>query len=402
MKEIIFILGIIAIIVLIAEGIFFGVQKIKSTFSKTHSMKIYGDVKTSLKEGVMFYIIDNVDQYEEYWNTDLDGFRIYASGREISSRAFKSNDIPHGIRIALVGLMNTTLDAMHVLGATKFDIWEISFDGGATRIPINQVVEKRQLSDAKKQSINNGYDSPLHGINDMRGDKKKSEKSTISPGSLPTHGLLAHINEGKTTGTTMRYQIVIPQEHPILNMIGDAAYKAQFFHIFEGKAYKLDSKFVEHTGSLYEYDLINLKPGKIYVGLSTSVDGGETVLPSSALYGITKDKRGNLPLLDDAELAKPEPGAKPYKMWGEHVLQTYVGEQYARRMYDVIVKKHYEDEFADKYISLSRSQDFYDDYEWLKGEASPDGQDIHIARKIARVQDEHGTSEKTVKHDDKY
>ncbi len=384
-------IGIIGIAITLLLFVGVAIYFIRKIILDKLKMTIYGDVILSMKEEAVFYVIDNVSRQKKgQWNTELDNIRLYALGKEISVVAYKSPDVPHGIRLLLSGAMNSSIDVTSLVGAVKYKVWEISFDAGATRQKLRQVQNRKQYKFGLRTSRSDmmSYDTHLQKVlKELEG----TERATVMENNEATHGMIAHINEGKSTGTSLRYQILIPQEHPILNIFGAGEdYKTvpSFYHLYEGSLYKLESKFVDKVGSLYEYDLINLEPGKIYVGLSTSLDNGNACFPSSSLYGITKDHKGEVPTIDDAILAKPVEGSEKFRMWNEYVATEYLGEDLSKRMYDVIVKKHYEDEYKEEYLALSRTQEFYADYNWLKGHKENKEEDIHVLRHVARVKTE--------------
>ncbi len=383
-------LGILSTLALIGIATFFIVKKVLTVEHQHHSMIIYADAKTSINEGILIYVVDNVKLFDEYWNSDLSEVKLYASGKDIPARAFKSASAPDGIKIMVSGMSNSLDDILLIMSAIKFGIWEISFDGGVTRVPLLQVVDPVQKYEAEKIAQKHGWipakkEEKLH--KELQKELKKSARTKLlSKGALPQHGLLAHINEGKSTGTSLRYQILVPKaSEAVIDLIKDDYNKLTFYYIYEGKAYKVESLFVDRVGSLWEWDLLGLKPGTIYTGLSTSVNGGKTMLPSSALYGITKNHKGEVPTIDEAELAKPEPGEQSFEMWNEEVALSYLGPEFAEKTYRVIVKKHYEDEYTDEYLSLSRTKDFFDDYKWLKGKKVTPELDKEIVQSIYQL-----------------
>ncbi len=382
-------LGIISTLALLAIVGTFVAFKIVKVEKEHHSMVIYADTKTSNSEGVLIYIIDNVKNFEEFWNADLTEVKLYACGKVIPSRAFKSANIPNGIKIMVSGMSNSINDMLLIMAAIKYEMWELSFDGGTTRVPVMQIIDPVQKWEVEKFAQKNGWVPPKKEeklFKELQKEIKKSSKNKVVKGALPQHGLVAHINEGRSTGTSLRYQILIPKgSESILDLIEDDYDKVSFYYIYEGYAYKIESKFVDRIGSLWEYDLLGLEPGTIYPGLSTSLNEGKTMLPSSALYGITKNHKGEVPTIDDAELAKPEPGAEKFEMWNEEVAMSYLGPEFTEKTYSVIVKKHYEDEYTDEYLSLSRTKEFFDDYKWLKGKKEVKEEDIHVVNHIVNL-----------------
>ncbi len=377
------VLGIISTTILIGVIIYFTSKKIIKAEEEHKSMVIFADAKTSMDENVLIYIVDHVKLFKEegYWDADFNDVRLYAGGKQISCRAFKSATIPNGIKLMITGVTDSFEDLLSVIGAVKFGIWEISFDSGATRVPLLQINDPVQQYEAEKIAMKRGWTNTNRDHKtrqEILKEARKSVRHKLTKGALPNHGLVAHINESKSTGTSLRYQILIPKSNTqILSMAEANPEIISFYHIYEGHAYKMESVFVDRVGSLWEYDILGLKPGQIYVGFSTSIDGGKHLLPSSALFGITRNQKGEVPTIDEAILAKPEDyNAKKYEIWNEQIGLQYLGPEYIEKAYSIIVKKHYEDEYSEEYLSLSRTKPFFAEYSWLKG--SDETRDEHI------------------------
>ncbi len=363
----VWIFGLILAIQLILAVVYF----VSKFYTKKRKLIIYGDAIMSFNEEAAIYIIDNVKFYEHFWKADLDNVRLYALGKEIEVIPFNSDDIPNGIRLLLSGITNSIIDTISVIGAVKYDEWEISFDAGFTKTKLHQIQSKRQLS-AGHEMADVGTDTFEHHMHEFLNQLEAVEKEKYAERGKEAkrNGLLAHVNEAKSTATTIRYQILIPHDHPIFKMYNELNIESafRFYHVYDGKLYGLDSKFLRNIGHLYEFEIFNLKPGSIYTGFTISFEDLEIVLPSSALYGITRFEDGELPTIDSAHLAKPTEGhTHSHEIWTEEIAITYLGEKQAKRMYDIIVKKHYEDSNVDAFIALTATEELYDEYEWLKG-----------------------------------
>lgn len=358
------ILAVLTLLLVLGQLVALLVVLIIKKVKDNRTITIYGDVRNSLKEEVLFYIIQNAVMHEDLWKASVHDIKLFAAGVEIPSRAFKSADIPRGIRIAVVGLMNSPLDVIYVAGAVKYGLWEISYDGGTTRIPVKQISDKNNKKMAKIRAVQLGYTSSKGKgrISDLEIDP-----NALSLKSNPVHGLVAHVNEGKSTQSTLRYQIIVPDEHSIKKIIDEDPHAATFWHVHDGKLHELQCKFIENTGSMYEWDIIGLEPGSIYVGLSTGVFGGKVVLPSSALYGITKTEDGTVQTIDDSKLGRPVSGAKSRDIWSSKLLDGYLGPQLRAKMHAIIIKKHFEREHPEAFLSITRAHDQIDDYSWVLG-----------------------------------
>lgn len=367
------ILLIITTILILIQPIIFGLYILYNKINSRNKMLIYGDAATSYKEQILFYNITNVRRFKAYWNADLKGVKIYAMGREITSVAFKTDDLPTGIRIMFSGMMNSSTETLHLIAAIKYDLWEVSFDGGESRKRLHQFHSFKDDRYARKRARAAGWGQNGKISKSLLDDYKKSEKSKHIDIKRKSGGLVSHINEGLTTTTTMRYQALFPSNHTATKLLNEDTNAINFYHVYYGKSYKLNSKFVERTGNLWEFDLIDLEPGKIYTGLSGSFDNGKSLIPLSALYGITKKIDGELPTIDEAELAKPsDANAQVAGMPVGTLVKKYLGKETSYKYYDVIVKKHFEDSHEDDFVALTRAREFYDDFEWLYGNSDSD------------------------------
>ncbi len=397
------ILGLLIGILLIAEvvllSVYFGLKKNKLR----RKMIIYGDAALSLEEDILFYNVINVKKnYPKQWESELDSMVLFVAGKEIETVAFKPENLRGGLRFMLSGMSNSTLDILRLAASVKYDLWEISFDGGLSRIRLYQKQSAKDKKIGRMKARELGWDQDNTDKALAKDTIKNRNKDALLKGSMPKHGMLAHINESKSTATKLRYQVMVPKTNPLWEKLTEAIENVSFYHVFEGHLYRLNSEYVGNLGNMHEFDLTDLEASKAYVGISTSVDGGKTIFPSSTLYGITRDHKGNVPSLDDAELAKPKNQDVPkYDLWTEEAAIGYIGKKLQKRMYDVIVKKHYEDEYTDEFLSLSRSQEFYSDYLWLKGHQNKVKEDeVHVQRHTDRIIKEHSASATTSKIND--
>ncbi len=327
-------------------------------------MAVFADIPMSIHNNNVYLNIVNVKRYNELWNAHEDELEFYAFGTQIKGTFFKSKDIPNGYKLACLTHDLTAIEILSLKEGGKYNAFEISIKGLETRWKVNSVKERLTMK-IKKQLENVDAYSADSLSNVVVENIKASGKKEYWDDIHGSHAI-SHVNEGKTTGTTMRFQTILPSDHVLFTM-GFEPEKADFFYVYEGHCYEIESKFVENVEHLYEWDLINLKPGTIYTGLSFSIDGGKTTSPSVAMYGVTKNKHGELPTIDDAKLAKPDnPDVGQFPMWNEESAVNYLGESLAAKNYDIIVKKHYEDEYTEEYLGLSRASEFHQEYDWLK------------------------------------
>ncbi len=338
-----------------------------SKYLDTHvRMGIFADIPTSLKNSAIYLNFVNAKRYKEFWDVHEDQLKLFAMGAPINAVFYKTKDVPNGYKIAYSSTLSN-VEILSMISAMKYNTLEVSFDGGITRRHINSLHDKTAERISKKLEEHQVVSHDRHKEDILKKIIKSGKTKDIKELN-DTDRVIAHINEGRTTGTTMRFQVIIPPSHKLIKskMFDPENPVSNLFYIYEGHCYKLETKFVGRIDNLYEWDIVNLKPGTIYPGISFSVDGGKTTLPSSAMYGITKDKHGELPTIDDSILAKPTPDEEQFPMWHNEEGVEYVGESIVHKIYAILIKKHFEDEYSEEYLALNRTHEYYDDYEWLK------------------------------------
>ncbi len=370
---------IITILGLVGLGIYFLWKQFQNYLDIHKRMGIFADIPTSLKNQAIYLNFINAKNYPKFWNIHEDHLKLYAMGTEIKAMFYKSSDVPGGYKIAYSSVLSN-VEILSMIESMKYDTLEVSYDDGITKKHIKSLHDKASKKIARKLE-------ETQMIMDVE-IREQMFKEIISIGKLERHGaqelnenrIISHINEGRTTGTTMRYQAIIPPHNPMIEEFNfdpnvDSPY---IYHVYEGKCYRLKTHFVGRIENLYEWDIINLEPGTIYAGLTFSFNKGKKILPSFSLYGITKDKHGQLPTIDDAQLAKPYEGQEGIDMWTEDDAIGYMGESLAHKTYAILIKKHYEDEYAEEYLALNRTHEYYDDYDWLK--LGQETRELHIER----------------------
>ncbi len=330
-------------------------------------MGVYADIPTSLKNQAIYLDFVNVKRYPEFWDVHEDQLELYAMGSKINAVFYKSSDVPMGYKIAYSSTLSN-MEILSMIESMQYSTFEISVDGGITRTHINSIHNKAVEKIARKMEEHQ-IQLTEKNRKDILDKIVKSGKVSDANELMETARIIAHVNEGRTTGTTMRYQVIIPPTHEVIKtgeFDPENGKDLKLYYVYEGHCYELELKFIGKIDNLYEWDILNLKPGTIYAGLTFSFDNGKTLKPSSALYGITKDKHAELPTIDDSLLAKPEPGATKYEMWNEKIAIDHMGSSLTHKTYAILVKKHFEDEYSEEYLALNRTHDYYDDYDWLQ------------------------------------
>ncbi len=335
-----------------------------------YRMALYADIPYSMKEGIVHLNFINVKNFPQFWDVHEDNLKLYAMGTEIKNVKFlRTPDVPNGLKIRYPENF-THMEFLALSGAVKYNRFEISPDGGVTKKQINSVKDNISNKIKMKLTENSGKTMDLI-VSELKSDILKSDKYYYLTheehyGKEDALGVMSHFNEGKTTPTSLRYQLLLPDDHPAHAAGFDPlSSKTQFFYIYDGYMYELKIKFLEQIENFYEWDFIDLEPGKVYPAVSYTVNG-KHYSPSTALYGITRNADGTLPTIDEAQIAVPPKGAKKYPMWTEETSIKYMGEHLTKINYDVIAKKHYEYDDEIGFVSLQEAHTVYENYPWLK------------------------------------
>ncbi len=354
---------IILIIILIIVAIFLGIRFI-IWWHKHMSLSLYFDEVRSLEEKELILNLLHVKRYHAFWDAHEEDLILLANGRAVDAVFQKSPNVPGGYRVYITDDTNNKEVMNAIMSATKFDTWHIGVR--------NHEEEKHAfiLSDDKAKKIIRMISKSDKKINDETKDQMLEEMvNKISAHNVKrSHGVISHISDKKSTSTTLRFQVMYPEHHILFDSFDhdgqvDDPQKKTFYYIYNGKAYEMDYKFVGKYGHLYEYDFINLQPGTIYAGISVSLDGGKTIAPSAAIYGITKDESGIVPTKSHAKIAKPKnKSVKSHELWTEREALEYLGEDLMHRTFDILTKKHYEEENPEFSLSADRASEYYDEY----------------------------------------
>ncbi len=348
---------LIIFLVLIGKGI--------TAYRQYFAMGLYFDGQESFKSGELVMNWVHVNKHKKFWAAHEDNLRLFANGREISAIFRRDDEVEKGYRIIVVEDSNDKRAVLSLMAASKFNKFQIGLK--------NDEPEKvNVIKDAKAAKISKKLAKRGSGVSyeETRNAALKNIKEQYGKEVLKgiDKKLVSLINRSKSTQTSMRYQVLFPEAHPLVKKFDPHSKNIGFFHIYNGKAYKLEYRFIGKYGSLFEFDLIGLDPGTIYVGLSVTIDGGKTVIPSSALYGITKDENDVVPSKSAAKLGKPKKGAKGVAIWPKEQGYEYIGKEATDRTFDIMVKKHYEDEHPEFTLSADRAYEYYEDYidVWMK------------------------------------
>lgn len=341
---------------------YFAWIKIDKYIKLNIKLAVYGDMKTSIEKKRIHLNLTNVERYPDLWNAHEHDLTLISMGSTIPAAFVRLSDGTKGYQI-IYGEKLSHLEILSLVGGVKYNKMFISPDGGETLFHANSISDKdaKHIYSKRNKITDHTKELRMEILNEI----KESDKYFYINHEFKDDEVISHIHEGKSTSHTMRYQAIISDNNPVFEQ-GFTPETIKFYHVFDGYCYEMQSEFIGKFDHLYEWDLIDLQEFSAYVGFSFSIDGGKTIMPSTSLYGVTRDEDGILPVVAEANLAKPKPGIKPHKMWTEKDANEYMGKELAEKTYNIIVKKHYEMEHTDVFIPLHTIKQFYQDITWLK------------------------------------
>lgn len=332
---------------------------------------IFIDMNLSVKKQTLYLNVVNAHRNKELWDASEDVIKLYAAGKEINVVIYKDPKLPGGYKLVCPTL-HGSLETISMLNAVKYNTFEMSSDGGYTRIKIHSIDDNlakkiSKWSEAQKTEI-----SQQQRI-DMIHEIAKSEKSTNIDSDFSGQRIISHVPEEFSTPTSFRFQALIHWDHPLITKLGFDPDKkiSKVYFVHNGDCYLIDCSYIGKKETLYEWDIIGLKPGTIYAGLSFSIDGGKTLFPSSALYGITRNEDGSMPTFEEAKLATSEEGDTKYPFWNSPTSIQYMGENLTKKTFSIIIKKHYEHDNPEEYLSISNAYNFDAGYDWIDKALNP-------------------------------
>lgn len=353
----------IGVACIIGAIVYYSYNEIKKSKVNKENMLLFADIPLSMKNDALYINLVNVDKYPEVWESHEADLDIFGMGMLLPSTFHRTPDVPNGFKIEHIKLSNKEILSM--MAALKYNKFEVSIDGGSTRykvISVNDNVAKRLTS--KLQEANSKMDSGKRDkeiqkiVNQV---KKKSGES-----SLNSYNFITQIDEENSTKTTMKITAVVPNDSNVLEGV-DYKKDIKFYYTYNGKLYEFETTDMTKHQNVYEWKIINLSPGSIYVGLAYSLDGGNTLLPTTSLYGITRDDDNNVLEVSTASLGKPSEDkldqGKPIFTYEEAI--KIISKTLMKKKCDIVVKTHYEDKYPDDFVPLARVDEFYSEFDWV-------------------------------------
>ncbi len=327
-----------------------------------HKMIVYTDIEMTEKQGKLIMNLEHAKIHDDIWRNHEDELSFWAGDKKIPVRFRRCVTVDGRYRLIFDKPMDAS-EQLWFIRAVKYNELFISHDEGETKIKAH-ILTGKFVETLTKKSLNPlnenlNKDELIHNI------VHSSKYYYIGADMANNDKIVSHIFEAKTTSNTMRFQAALPAEHPVMQEGFDIE-QVKFYHTYDGYLYEIESKFLIRSKNLFEWELMNLQPFSVYIGLSYSIDGGKTVLPSSALYGLTRDEEGELPAVDEAHLAKPNPKSEKLAMWTKEAAIESLGKKLTLTHYDVIVKKQLEDMDPEAFIPIKEAREHHDKIDWLE------------------------------------
>lgn len=362
---------ILSIVIFVILVILFILILLKSrTFINRHiSLSLYFDGEKSYAEKELILNLVNASRFPHIWNSNENDLILISAGRNLDAIFQKTPDVHGGYRIYITEDTGSKRSLMSIMAASRFNEFHIGVKGH------QETHHAKILSDKQTKNITKIISKSENIVNkEARNEiiKKFTKKHSIKDAKINSKSKkpISHISDTKSTMNSLRYQIIFPDNHILIskNQRDKWPEEILFYHVYNGKLYEIENKFMGRYGHLYEFDLIDLQPASIYVGLSASIDGGKTICPSAALFGITRDEFEVIHSKTHSHLGKPKNSKVPKRnLWDKKEAEKYLEKSSLKRMYDVIVKKHFENDHPESFLLSENAGIYYEDYisKWL-------------------------------------
>lgn len=339
----------------------FGIRTYKREFKLVFQV----DKLATEQNNHLVAILHNINKHEEIWSVNESSLKFYYKKERISGVKFEKHpSIKGAYRMTFANQISFTREELNLVTGYLKD-FSVSANGGITKTNMIHLAEKQIKRKRKPVSSESVEAAKLR--KSLFLDYKNSDKqfrfdyANLIDFKKGTH---VHVNESKSTPTSLRYQMIIPDDY--LATIDLVPEEVKLYYTFEGSLYEMDTVFIGRTGDFFEWDLINLEPNTAYVGLSLSSKHNPLIRPSKAFYGITKDEDGHISNLDGAQIAQANDKRTEHPMWTEDVAIEAIGKELAMLQYKIIAKKHYELYEENAFLIVNEAEKVFDKFPWLK------------------------------------
>ncbi len=356
-----YVFGVIGIVLSILLLAYFAFYFIKTYLMRNVDIALFADIPLSMKEDRIYINCVNVDKHARYWEGNERDLKLIAMGMPMPTRFFRVPEIPNGYRIEFTKPLSNK-EVLALSGSVKYNRFEMA-RGDDSKIKINSINDdeaKRLITKMQKGAKKNeGYlkEELIRKIHN-------SIKYAYIENELRDDGIVSYVDEDKATNNSFRFQAIIPDTDPLIQG-GFEPEKLSLYHVYHGKLHRLETNFLNKAGDLYEWEAEGLEHGCVYAGLTVSPDGGKTFIPSSALYGTTREDDGQFPDVSNAQLGKPTTKDKALPLWKYDEKDDITERKIMKKTCDILVKKHFEEEHPEDFLPIDKVGYAYKYYEWI-------------------------------------
>lgn len=330
---------------------------------------VLDDVLTIHNERITLNLF-NVNKQPEIFECDPKQLSFYISNTKVEVDIHKSSELHNGLRIVAKEKL-TEIEWINWIIAIKDNNFTISHNKGEVGYIVKLLNDKASDSATQakmKEKVIKQSNRLVDEFWTKIGSSQKNSMFNLKNAYEELGGVISYVDETHSTQTSLRLQLIFPADHPRREMFKPGEIPTKFYHHFDGHLYEMNTTFLQGVGDFFEWDITGLTPGRSYVGLSFSTDGGNNILPSTSLFGVTKNENGDILNIDEAPLEKPllEAGYAKHKMWPEELALKFMGKELTKTTYDIMVKKEHEFKNDDIYVPIANIDEYYDDYPWIK------------------------------------
>ncbi len=352
------------IIVIITIASFLIYRLVDDYLTMNKRLATVADMKTTMETGILTINVLNASKIPAIWDVHESKLKTFTDDHCIPATFKKDPNVDGKLVFSYDENLSTRDIGKMIKSVLKNSIY-ISPDDGKTKFWANSV------KDSKAQAIGTKANEQKDVLSKLKfkllKDIRESDKHFYF--SYNEHfeeaDVISHICENLSTQTTLRYQLVLPTDHiSHKNGEGPSAEKTRFFYTFNGKMYPMKSKLIKNIEDFWEWELYDLEPNTMYAGIGFA-NSGKQILPSTSIYGITRDEEDFLPTINDVDIKVPtiEPSELP--MWTNQIAIEYLGKDLTSVLNDVLAKKHYECKYEDAMLPLDKAKTVYDEFEWI-------------------------------------
>ncbi len=362
-------LEITAIVLIVANTLgvvlFFSLREAFRYYRRNYMLIFQTDRMATEQHLKLVGTLYNVDKFSVLFGSHEKNLRFYYGENKIEGVTFEKHpSIRNALRVTWSAEDAFKTEMTKSYGRSSFP-YKVSPDKGETLISVITLSDK-EIKKKKKVYANKSHEEAKLKKS-LFLDYKNSDKhfhfdyAKLVDIKKGTH---MHINERKSTSTSLRFQMIIPDEYA--KKVGLEPESVKLYYVFDGYLYEMETVFLRKVNEFYQWDVINLQPNTAYVGLSISSSHNPIIRPNKAFYGTTKDEEGHVDGIDSSQIAAPDASYIKHKMWDEKIAIEALGEDLAKLQYDIIAKKHHEFHNSNAFVPIKKAETVYKEFPWLK------------------------------------